>query len=181
MLRSIIQNIIFIVPVLLACIPFVASAHVTGASWEVPAGSYTADVGYDTTTFVAGNSSRFDFNLKTAPGTTSTPVNFAQVWVRITEPSGTDLATGILHQPIGPTTLLYSFANSGEYTLWASFRDPDGNEIAAASFPIAVSPSPSGGMLQGAALYIVLVVGGVVLGVVLAMSLPSVIRKLRKS
>ncbi len=119
----------------------VASAHTTGASWELPVGDYVVDVGYDPVQVVMGQYERFDFAVwKDAAKTV--PVNFAEVWTRVVkiDTKETLLATGIREQPVGPTTLLYEFLVPGQYSLEVSFRDADGNEIVAASFPIAVSP-----------------------------------------
>jgi hypothetical protein len=124
-----------------------AYAHVTGSSWETPVGKYTSDVGYDPVTFVAGQYTRFDFNLwigKTSTDsngiTSGTPQSFAQVWIRILNKNTQDtlLATGIWSQPIGPTTLLYDFEEPGNYTLEVSYRDAQGNDIAVVSIPISV-------------------------------------------
>lgn len=128
--------------------PFIASAHVTGSSWEIPVGKYTADIGYDPITFTAGVYTRFDFNLWVGTTTTDangivsgTPADFSQVWVRVLSQNSQEtlLATGIWKQPIGPTTLLYEFTLPGSYKLEASFRDADGNDIAVVPTSITVS------------------------------------------
>ncbi len=118
-----------------------ASAHVTGASWEKPDGANTLDIGYDPVSVTAGNYENFNFKLRTTA--TSEPVPFAQVWVRIITNKNTVLATGLFDQPIGPTTLLYQFEVPGNYTLEASFRDADGNDISTGSFPFTVAPAGS--------------------------------------
>lgn len=120
-----------------------ASAHSAGSSFEQRIGSYAVDIGYDATEFRAGQSVRFDFDLKDAE--TQKDIDFAQVWVRIVREKETLLATGIFHQPIGPTTLLYTFPEQGNYTLEASFRTQNGGEIAMASFPVAVALSSGAG------------------------------------
>lgn len=158
----------------------VVSAHGDGSSWEVPAGKYIADVGYEPDEFVAGQPVRFDLNLTQSAGDTSTAVPFAEVWVRMKSTDTTYLATGVRKQTIGPTTLLYTFAAPGSYSLEASFRDTNGNEIASASFPVSVAASPDAASTQGVGTSMGLVLGGVALGVVLAI-LFSAIRKLRKS
>lgn len=123
------------------------SAHTTGASWNAPAGSYTVDVGYDPTTFTAGEYTRFDFLLWKGAANTGAPATFSQVWVRImSADKSTLLATGIWKQPIGPTTLLFEFTEPGAYTLETSYRDQDGNDIAVASFPITVNRQAADGM-----------------------------------
>lgn len=119
------------------------NAHTTGSFWQTKVGEYYVDIGYDPTIFVAKQYARFDFNLlKNANDTDSLP--FAEVWIRIKRDKETLLATGVRKQPIGPTTLLYSFESSGQYSLEASFRDTEGNEISAASFPITVTPQEGG-------------------------------------
>jgi hypothetical protein len=136
----------------LYAIPLPVSAHVTGASWETPAGTYTSDIGYDPVTFTAGVYTRFDFSLWN--GTTTTDANgivsgvsvdFSQVWIRIINQSDQEtlLATGIWKQPVGPTTLLYEFTAPGTYKLEASYRDKDGNDIAVASQSITVEAAPA--------------------------------------
>lgn len=121
-----------------------AFAHTTGSSWNVPSGPYTVDVGYDPITFVAGQYTRFDFLLWKGPANTSPPAPFDQVWIRIQKEDDTLLATGILKQSVGPTTLLYEFTQPGSYTLEASYRDADGNDIATSSFPITVEGGQGG-------------------------------------
>lgn len=116
----------------------IVDAHTVGASWEKQSGSYLIDVGYDAPSIVAGQSVRFDFNLW-KDSAESASADFVHVWVRIIKDKGTLLATGIYHQSIGPTTLLYTFADAGSYTLEASFRNAGGDELASALFPITVS------------------------------------------
>ncbi len=133
----------WITVVILACaisLPLHASAHTTGASWNATSGPYTVDVGYDPVTFTAGQYTRFDFLLWNGPANTSDQKDFSQIWVRIVrDDNHTLLATGIWKQPVGPTTLLFEFAEAGSYTLEVSYRDRDGNDIAVAKFPITVS------------------------------------------
>ncbi len=125
----------------LAVFPLTAHAHTTGASWNITSGPYTVDLGYNPLTFIAGEYASFDFLLWKGPANTGEQTDYAQVWVRIIRDKNTLLATGILHQTYGPTTLLYSFAEPGDYTLEASFRTESGDEIAVATFPLSVSPA----------------------------------------
>ena len=120
------------------------SAHTTGAYWETPVDGYAIDIGYDPAVITAGQYTRFDFNLWVGATTSAEIADFSQVWVRILHDKDTLLATGIFHQSIGPTTLLYTFPEAGAYLLDVSFRDADGNEIAAASFPIQTEDSSGG-------------------------------------
>jgi hypothetical protein len=118
----------------------IALAHTTGAYWHQQEGAYFADVGYDPATFQAGMYTRFDFNILHESDNSN--ADFAEVWVRILNKDTKDtlLATGIWHEPIGPTTLLYDFLQPGNYILDTSFRDGSGNEIVDAQFPITVAP-----------------------------------------
>jgi hypothetical protein len=127
----------------IVCIPFVY-AHESGASWEEQVGEYLIDIGYEPEEFRAGDSIRFDFALKDSTGATE---NFDEVWVRIVDETSkkTALATGIRRQSVGPTTLLYAFGHKGPYSLEASYRTADGEEIAAHAFPVAVTPDQQKG------------------------------------
>jgi hypothetical protein len=125
--------------VLLLSLPLFAHAHSTGAFWGIQDGAYTLDVGYEPVTFVEGRYARFDFLLWKGPADTGTAEGFAQVWVRIIgADKQTLMAGGIWKQPYGPTTLVFTFPESGQYALEASYRDADGNDIASATFPITV-------------------------------------------
>lgn len=138
-------------------------AHVTGASFTSTSTPYVVDIGYDPINIMTGQYARFDFVLRNEK--TGNPVPFDQIWVRITHASDTLLATGLLHQSIGPTTLLYVFAEPGTYKLEPSFRDADGNEIVAASFPVTVTSSSGiGGVVQQYVVLFTVFVAGCVLG-----------------
>jgi len=117
----------------------VASAHTTGVPLEKSVGEYVIDVGTDASPIYAGNAIRFDFDLKDAK--TKDSKTYAQTWVRITnaESSRTWLATGLIRQPVGPSTLLYIFDTPGSYVLNVSFRDGNADEIASSSFPLTVA------------------------------------------
>jgi hypothetical protein len=123
----------------------VAYAHSTGASFEQKNGAYVIDVGYDVSSFKAGEAVRFDFLLHDAAD--EKDLDFNHVWVRMvnTSEKQTELATGIAHQSIGPTTLLYVFPSGGTYTLEPSFRDAAGEDIATTSITISVAPAEDAG------------------------------------
>lgn len=163
--KNILGGLLFCSGVLgVLCAPMAAYAHGDEASFEAPAGNYIADIGYDPTVFTAGYYTRFDFNLKTAKGVDGRAVPFDEVWVRIKDQDNTYLAAGIRKESVGPTTLLYYFASPGKYSLEASFRNANGDEVAAVSFPIVVSPSATSSQLNGYILDGVLVFFGIVLG-----------------
>lgn len=149
------------------CTSAVASAHTTGASWNATDGDHTIDIGYDPVTFTAGQYARFDLLLWQGAANTGDPADFAQVWMRIVrDPHETVLATGIWKQPIGPTTLLFEFMEPGAYTMEVSYRDKDGNDIAAASFPITVSDGAGMPKYATYLLYILAVTVGISIGAI---------------
>lgn len=123
--------------IILLLVPLIAetaAAHSTGVSFERSAGEYVIDIGYDPSVFVTDDATRFEFLLSKS----GHAVDFDQVWVRIVRDKQTLLATGIVHQDLGPTTMLYVFKTPGNYTLEVSFR-MDGEEDIVASFPITVT------------------------------------------
>ena len=150
-------------------LPLITNAHTTEASWNVVAGEYTIDLGYDPVAIVTGSGQIFNFILWKGSDDTGTQVGYSHVWVRILRDNDTLLATGIAHQSIGPTTLLYTFDMPGAYTLEASFRNADGEDIASATFPIAVT-SAQGSVLPAALnpVGIISLLCGLLLGFVLA-------------
>ncbi|OGG56907.1 hypothetical protein A3D71_00270 [Candidatus Kaiserbacteria bacterium RIFCSPHIGHO2_02_FULL_55_20] len=138
-----------------------AEAHVTGLSWVATSTPYIVDIGYDSDEFQTGLNARFDFQLLDEKSGNTTP--YDHVWVRFAHGDTTLLATGIRRQQLGPTTLLYGFKDSGAYTLEASFRDEDGNDMAAVSFPVTVRTASTrllDYVVPGAAFF-----AGIVLGV----------------
>ena len=160
---------VFLLPLFLGALLLIATpahAHVTGASFTSTTTPYVVDIGYDPITFTAEESERFDFVLRDEK--TGNPVPFDQVWVRITDGDNTLLATGLLNQSIGPTTLLYVFGGPGEYKLQPSFRNADGDEIAAATFPISVAASSDTSFLSTYAPWLLFCVLGLIGGFLLA-------------
>lgn len=166
---------VFFLATLLASFSFaqIASAHTTGASFTQTSNGYTIDVGYNPISITARDYASFDFlfwkGAATSPtNPTGTPADYAQVWIRIIRDKETLLATGVMHQQYGPTTLLYSFPEAGNYTMEASFRTAEGDEIAIASIPISVAPAagqtPVGPVLWG----LLGLLAGVAAGFVLA-------------
>lgn len=161
----------YIATLALLLLPAGVFAHTTGASWNQSSGPYNVDIGYDPATFTAGQYTRFDFLLWKGEVNTGELAPYDQVWVRLIDTDrNTLLATGVWHQPIGPTTLLYLFVKPGTYMLETSFRDAESNDIAVASFPITVEGgSGADGTLYvaiGAALLIGALVGTAVFWIV---------------
>jgi hypothetical protein len=120
----------------------VASAHVTGTSYEQVIGEnrqYKVDIGYDPDRVMAGERVVFDFNIKDAK--TLQSVAFDDVWVRIIHNKQTLLATGLEHMAIGPTTLLYVVPENVEGEITVSMRFEEGDtSIAETEFSIPIEP-----------------------------------------
>lgn len=142
-----------------------AIAHVSGASWNATSTPYIIDVGYTPDRFVAGEYAVFDFLLWRDAANVGKPVDFTEAWVRVLRDKETLLATGIRRQQLGPTTLLYTFANPGEYSLSVSFRNQKSDELAAAEFRFKVLSKDSSWKL-GSYLLVLIALGiGVSIGV----------------
>lgn len=145
-----------------------ASAHTVGLSWMATTSPYVIDIGYDPTEFHVGGAARFDFLLHHEHGADN--ASYDHVWVRVIREEQTLLAVGVRKQSLGPTTLLYQFTEPGSYTLEASFRDIDGNDLAVKAFPLTVTvgSSSSGGVSSGLMLFVAgLCVGGLAVFVLL--------------
>ena len=132
----------FVILVVLVGTASQADAHVTGLSWTATTTPYVVDIGYDPNEFQAGQSARFDFVLRDEKTGDIAP--YDHVWVRLMHDDTTLLATGVRRQSIGPTTLLYGLNEPGAYTMEASFRDAEGNDLAVTSFPMSVRDDASG-------------------------------------
>jgi hypothetical protein len=117
-----------------------AGAHSLGVSLEVESGNFFIDIGYDPSILEEGYATRFEFELYTKE---KEPVRFDHVWVRVEDEISTVLAAGIAQQEFGPTTLLYTFPESGNYVLDVSYRAGE-EEIARASFPLFVEEKSQG-------------------------------------
>ncbi len=156
------------IAVALVMFPHSLEAHATGASWELKQDNYVIDVGYDPLVFEEGSYARFDLALKNEDGS---PAVFSEVWVRIVQNKNTLLATGVRHEPIGPTTLLYVFPAEGQYSLEASFRTDTGTELSVGTFPITVASAQSSLPWLLPTLALIL---GACIGFALARSLPKI-------
>ncbi len=145
-------------------------AHSLGASFEATSSPYRVDVGYDPVDFLAGDASRFDFDLREESGPIT---DYDYVWVRITKEKKTLFATGIERQTLGPTTLVYTFDTPGDYVLHVSYRQ-GADVMAEASFPFTVLLSDSGPAIPADALM------GFGIGAVLSIAAASLWLRLRR-
>ncbi len=113
-------------------------AHQTGASWEKEVDGYKVDVGYDPVNFVAGQSQRLDFNAYDVK--VNIPVDFSDVWVRVSQGEQTVFASGIHKPEFGATGMMFIFPKEGNYTLSARFENSE-KTFVEASFPLTVAPA----------------------------------------
>ncbi len=123
--------------------PSYAFAHASGASFMATSTPYVIDLGYDPEIFGTDTSTRFDFLLWKGQANTGAVADYDHVWVRVIRNASTLYASGIAHQEVGPTTMLYTFDVAGEYEIETSFRDAQGDTIATAKFPFVVVSSES--------------------------------------
>lgn len=132
-----------VLAILAFSVPFAVSAHSLGSSFEATTSPYFIDIGYTPDVFEAGASARFEFELRDLA--TRDLFDYDHVWVRISRGREALLATGVAHQDLGPTTLLYEFAEPGEFSLDVSYRSGRMGEIATSSFPVTVFPAKEQG------------------------------------
>ena len=119
--------------------PRQALAHGQGLSLISTSTPYLIDVGYPSP-FTSKEPVLFDFLLRDL--VSSELSSYKYVWVRIKQDGKTLLATGVTHQSLGPTSLLYTFVEVGTYELNVSFRNDEG-VLSEATFPITVAKSSS--------------------------------------
>ncbi len=117
-------------------------AHGEGASIEKEVGNYFIDIGYDPEKPETGVPVRLDFELSDKVSGAATV--FSSVWVRIEKEKQTAFASGIHRSEFGKTGLLYTFGESGTYTISARFQNNE-DTIAETSFSLAVSEALSSG------------------------------------
>lgn len=105
------------------------------------------DVDYTELAIVARDSvGRFTFDLF-SDETRTLPVEYTDLWVRIVENTGKGIGKTVFAGPIYPTEFggvgfLFTFAESGKYTMYLRYNDADkgrsGETIAEAEFPLDV-------------------------------------------
>lgn len=136
-------SILFLLFLILSTFHFslstVAFGHATGSSWEQVYGDYKVDVGYDPTTFTVGEPQRLDFNVVKEQG--GEDVQFADVWVRISQGNKTVFASGIHKPSLGKTGMTFTFPEAGDYMLSARFEGSSGT-VVESSFPVTVQALP---------------------------------------
>lgn len=121
----------------LLLVPFLASAHATGVSFQKEQDGYTVDVGYSSPSPQVGDSVQFNFLLR--KGTDDVP--FADAWVKVSDAQGNVvLATGVHNNPFGGPRLSYVFPKAGTYTVDVRY-ETDTDTITESSFTIPVLPA----------------------------------------
>lgn len=157
--------------------PAAAFAHSAGYSFEQKVGNYKIDIGYDTKPIEANAPVTFDFNIKDVK--TDEYLDFGDAWVRFENENTTYFATGVYRQPLGATTLVYTFSKPGNYSMYVRFENKD-QQIVEATIPITVNPNSeqdsNNPLFQLPAVAI-----GLVLGIVLGTTLLTSGLLLRKS
>lgn len=101
---------VFLVALVLL-LPFSASAHGDGSSFEQDVGQYFIDIGYEPAAPRAGERLLLDLALYDSQ---KFPADFTNAWVRMSQGSTTLLATAIHKAAVGPTTLLTLLPSSSE-------------------------------------------------------------------
>ncbi len=149
-----------IVPLILFLCTSFASAHSSGASFEMIEGQYLIDIGYDPVTIVERDRVVLDMELweassKDASSRTSVP--FTRVWLRLEHEGKTVMATGVGKPSFGPTTYLFTAYAPGAWTLHVRYEDND-DVIVDTAFPFTVEEE------QQRPLFILIVGGVVILG-----------------
>lgn len=152
----------------LLALPFFASAHAVGESYNAQSGSYIVDVGYSTKQAAAGESVQFDFLLHpTSSPTDSSP--FTDAWVTVTskDTNAVVLATGVYNNDFGGPRLSYVFPGPGTFIVDARYEDST-TTLAEGSFPVTVLPPPRSIFTGATAIALAL---GAALGLVVALAL----------
>lgn len=125
------------------------SAHGFGSSIEIEADGVLIDIGYDPEEVFAGETVIYDFSI--VDPVSKAPLEFTDIWVRISEGRKTHLATGIAKSNLGKTTLAYIYPEGGDYEMSVRFSRSDKADIET-SIPLPVlnneESSPKGGIVE---------------------------------
>lgn len=114
-----------------------ASAHLLGSSFEKEVDGYMLDMGYSPEEFVAGETHMFDFAILDAASRDL--LEFNDLWVRIEKDRRTVYATGVSSGFNNVPTMLFTFPEAGEYTVYIRFQQEGMEKMAEAEFPITVA------------------------------------------
>lgn len=127
------------VPLLLA-LPFLASAHASGVSYQTESGPYTIDIGYSNAAPQEGEAVLFDFRLRKGDA----DVSFSDVWVKVTDEktNAVVFASGIHNNRFGGSRMSYVFPKAGTYSIAARYEN-DSTTIVETSFPLTILPAPN--------------------------------------
>lgn len=118
------------------CFGDVASAHVTGPSYEVREDGYLIDVGYEDAR--VGQSVRLDFSLFNEASSTTDEADYSDVWVNISEGPKVLFAGDIHRPPFGKTGMTFVPAVAGDYTVSVRFQKGVDSVVASKfSLPVA--------------------------------------------
>jgi hypothetical protein len=132
-------------------------AHSIGKSFEQAQGDFLIDIGASSATLVTQKTLHFDFNIVSV--TSTDPVSFSHVQVRIQEGSQT-MVEATLTTEEGLPVLSYIFPKKGEYELYARFLNQE-DTLAQVSFSFVVESE-----IKNDYRGIILVVGILVFGII---------------
>jgi DeoR-like helix-turn-helix domain len=124
--------------VFVVCIPSTGLAHGEGASQDQLVGAYLTDMGYSPETPHEGDILALDFQLWLAQST-STPVEFDQVFVRVKQSGTLLLSTNVTKNILGKTAFSFVPPVSGPVLVFAQY-ERDGETLAEATFPLTIAP-----------------------------------------
>jgi len=110
-------------------------AHTSGKSLEQEVNGFLVDVGFDSEIITENTPLALDFSLVDKAG--NKDVDFDSVWLTIKNKDETIFASGIEKAKLGRTTMLYTFPQSGNYTLSLRFMKEDFAHTQA-SFPLTI-------------------------------------------
>ena len=128
-------------------IPFVASAHMAGQSFERKVGTYLLDAGCDTYEFLVGKGNYCSFALIEGADTQAWVIaNYDSMRVIISQTGSTALLDETVNAVPHTFTFLksFSFESAGDYTMFVEFLK-GGKAIAETNIPITALGSKSAG------------------------------------
>ena len=169
-MRHSLRYVSALIIVILFALPTSVFAHYAGYSFEQKVGNYKVDIGYDTKPIEANAPVTFDFNIKDIK--TDEYLDFGDAWVRFENENTTYFATGVFRQPLGATTLVYTFPKAGKYSMYVRFENQD-KQLVEATIPVTVTPNSEEGSTNSFLQMNTVI--GIVIGVAAALILGGIV------
>lgn len=117
-------------------LPGLIFSHGSGISIEATVDGYLLDIGLSEEVITNAEPVRIDFSL--FDESTSDPVNFSDIWLRINQEGKVFFAGGVSKPQFGLTGVSYMFLDAGEYTINVRYQK-NGKAIVEHSFMVTVS------------------------------------------